>query len=97
MKSPSSAVFEESYEYRLLRRLLQLITPLHLVDPKSKDFRPANCTSYHDITRYIHEKAVEELIRLSELHGQNASASPPLQMSASPGADDHRRGRRPAR
>ncbi len=68
-------VFEESYEYRLLRRLLQLITPLHLVDPKSKDFRPANCTSYHDITRYIHEKAVEELIRLSELHGQNASAS----------------------
>ncbi len=68
-------VFEESYEYRLLRRLLQLITPLHLLDPKSKDFRPANCTSYHDITRYIHEKGVEELIRLSELHGQNASAS----------------------
>ncbi|TVM31526.1 pyruvate, water dikinase [Oceanidesulfovibrio marinus] len=62
----SQCVFEESYEYRLLRRLLKRITPLHLVDPKSDDFRPSNCTTFHDITRYIHEKAVSELIQLSE-------------------------------
>ncbi len=60
------AVYEDSYEYRLLRRLLKKITPLALVDPHSPDFTPAACRTYHDITRYIHEKAVAELIELSE-------------------------------
>jgi pyruvate, water dikinase len=60
------AVYEDSYEYRLLRRLLKKITPLNLVDPHSPDFTPARCRTYHDITRYIHERAVAELISLSE-------------------------------
>ena len=30
-------VFEETYEYRLLRRVLKKITPLNLVDPHAKD------------------------------------------------------------
>ncbi|EHJ48765.1 Pyruvate, water dikinase [Solidesulfovibrio carbinoliphilus subsp. oakridgensis] len=60
------AVYEDSYEYRLLRRLLKKITPLNLVDPHSPDFTPAACRTYHDITRYIHEQAVAELIDLSE-------------------------------
>lgn len=59
-------VFEEAYEYRLLRRVLKRINPLNLVDPLSKDFVPGRCQTYHDITRYIHEKAVERLIELSE-------------------------------
>jgi len=53
--------FEETYEYRLLRRLLKKITPLNLVDPHAKNFAARACRSYHDITRFIHEKAVEEL------------------------------------
>ena len=60
------AVYEDSYEYRLLRRLLKKITPLNLVDPHSPSFTPASCRTYHDITRYIHEQAVAELIALSE-------------------------------
>jgi pyruvate,water dikinase len=59
-------VFEESYEYRLMRRLLRKINPLNLVDPHREDFKPTSCRTYHDITRYIHEKAVEKLIDLSE-------------------------------
>ncbi|MFU2210016.1 PEP/pyruvate-binding domain-containing protein [Solidesulfovibrio sp. C21] len=59
-------VYEDSYEYRLLRRLLKKITPLALVDPHSRDFAPASCRTYHDITRFIHEKSVAELIELSE-------------------------------
>jgi pyruvate,water dikinase len=59
-------VFEESYEYRLLRRLLKRISPLNLMDPHAENFRPSACRTYHDITRYIHEKAVEGLISLSE-------------------------------
>ena len=59
-------MFEESYEYRLLRRLLKHIVPLNLVDPHADDFRPQACRTYHDITRYIHEKAVETLVALSQ-------------------------------
>lgn len=59
-------MFEESYEYRLLRRLLKHIAPLNLMDPHSDNFRPQACRTYHDITRYIHEKAVEALVALSQ-------------------------------
>ncbi|MGE4559432.1 MAG: pyruvate, water dikinase, partial [Desulfobulbus sp.] len=69
-------VFEDSYEYRLLGRLLRLISPLHLLDPQSEDFTPAACRTYHDITRFIHEKAVEELIHLSEKQGARYLSAP---------------------
>ena len=54
--------FEETYEYRLLRRVLKKITPLNMVDPHDKNFNTSGCRTYHDITRFIHEKAVEELV-----------------------------------
>jgi pyruvate,water dikinase len=69
-------VFEESREYRLLRRLLKRITALHLVDPHSENFKPAGCRTYHDITRWIHETAVEALIGLSESNWRGIEATP---------------------
>lgn len=69
-------VFEDAFEYRLLRRLLKRISPLNLVDPHGSDFRPSACRTYHDITRYIHEKAVEELIALSENHRKYLDCTP---------------------
>ncbi|MCX5882851.1 MAG: hypothetical protein NTU74_13930 [Deltaproteobacteria bacterium] len=59
-------VFEESYEYRLLRRILRKISPLNLLDPHDKNFRPSGCKTVHDIIRFIHEKAVKELIHLGD-------------------------------
>ncbi|HYA42314.1 MAG TPA: PEP/pyruvate-binding domain-containing protein [Syntrophobacteraceae bacterium] len=59
-------VFEESYEYRMLRRVLKKVNPLNLVDPHSEYFKAARCQTFHDITRFVHEKAVERLIDLSE-------------------------------
>ena len=53
---------EESPEYRLLRRVLRKIEPLNLLDPAEENFTPAACRTLHDITRFVHEKAVEELI-----------------------------------
>lgn len=53
---------EETFEYRLLRRVLKKIEPLHLIDPSAKNFTPKGCRSLHDITRFIHEKAVETII-----------------------------------
>jgi pyruvate,water dikinase len=56
---------EETFEYRLLRRVLKKIEPLRLLDPAEKNFTAKNCRSLHDITRFIHEKAVETLIELN--------------------------------
>jgi pyruvate,water dikinase len=57
--------FEDTYEYRLLRRVLKKIAPLYLVDPKDKNFAPRHFRTYHDITRFIHEKAVARLTQLN--------------------------------
>ncbi|MCL2457811.1 MAG: PEP-utilizing enzyme [Desulfobulbus sp.] len=53
-------------EYRMLRRLLRFIQPLHLVDPKTQEFAPENCQSFHDIIHFCHEQAVEELAHFQE-------------------------------
>jgi pyruvate,water dikinase len=67
--------FEESYEFRLLRRVLKKITPLNLVDPHAKDFSPPACRSLHDITRFIHEKAVEKLANFNYTRGMHDEAA----------------------
>jgi pyruvate, water dikinase len=59
-----STVFEETPEFRRLRRILRRVAPLHLIDPQSHDFTPEGCESVHDMIRFIHEKAVQELIDL---------------------------------
>jgi len=67
--------FEETYEYRLLRRILKKITPLNLVDPHARDFTPRACRTFHDITRFVHEKAVEELIDINYHRGLDSEAT----------------------
>lgn len=62
-----STVFEESFEFRLLRRLLKRVAPLHLIDPQSPDFSPEGCVTVHDLIRFMHEKAVTELMNLPSL------------------------------
>ncbi|MGC8603372.1 MAG: PEP/pyruvate-binding domain-containing protein [Desulfomonilaceae bacterium] len=59
-----SMVFEESPEFRLLRRLRKRIASLHLIDPYSASFTPGNCISVHDMIRFIHEKSVQELMEI---------------------------------
>ncbi len=59
-----STVFEESFEFRLLRRLLKRVAPLHLIDPQSPEFTAEGCVSVHDLIRFIHENAVQELMDL---------------------------------
>jgi pyruvate, water dikinase len=49
-----------------LRAVAELIIPLHLVDRRTPDFRPENCRTYHDITRFAHEKAMQEMFSLMD-------------------------------
>jgi len=61
-------VFEESWEYRTLKRVLKHISPLTLLDPKSDSFAPESCRTFHDIARYVHQRAVDKLTSLAETH-----------------------------
>jgi pyruvate,water dikinase len=46
---------------RALRKALVHIAPLNLIDPDGLDFRPSNCRTLHDITRFCHEQSVREV------------------------------------
>ncbi len=59
-----STAFEDAAEFRLLRRILKRIGPLTLVDPQDPGFTPEGCRSVHDVIRFVHEKAVQELMDL---------------------------------
>jgi len=49
-----------------LRAVLDLVLPLTLVDRRSPDFRPENCRTCHDLTRFAHEKAIQGMFGLMD-------------------------------
>jgi len=62
---PGDQVLRQSRAWKVLERVLKHITPLHLLDPRAESFRPENCTTYHALTRFGHEKAMAELFQIS--------------------------------
>jgi pyruvate,water dikinase len=71
-----SRPYQETPEFRALRRMLRHVAPLHLRDPGARGFDPEQCRTYHDIIRFAHERALVELGRLDgiELDGRHSSA-----------------------
>ncbi len=53
--------FKETQIYKLLQKVVKLIVPLNLSDPDAPNFRQEYCETFHDITRFCHEKAMHEL------------------------------------
>lgn len=47
-----------------LQTIMELVSPLHLLDPASPNFSPENCTSMHDLVRFAHEKGMVEMFSL---------------------------------
>ena len=54
-------LMEKSPVQSVLGDVLQVITPLNMLDTESMHFRPSSCETLHDITRYCHEKSVSEM------------------------------------
>jgi pyruvate,water dikinase len=54
--------------WQLLDKAAELIVPLHLLNPDGQDFKAENCRTFHDITRFCHEKAVHEMFRFGKKH-----------------------------
>ncbi len=58
--------FETTYEFQLLRRLLRRIAPLSLTDPEAPNFNAEGCQTFHDIMRFVHEKAIRALAQIGK-------------------------------
>ena len=67
----------------LLRRVAPYILPLHLVDPQSALFSPANCTSLHDVMRYAHELSYSEMFLLSDCLSENCAGGAASRLACS--------------
>jgi pyruvate,water dikinase len=66
LKAPrgDDAMLKQTRAFKVLERALKHIIRLNLLDPRSENFRPQFCQTYHDITRFAHEKAMAELFQI---------------------------------
>jgi pyruvate, water dikinase len=70
--------FRDTRVYRILEQVFERIGPLNLVHPDADIFTPANCRTYHDITRFSHEKAMSEMFSLGTDHDMDECHAIPL-------------------
>lgn len=73
--------YRSSKELRILRRILRWVAPITLVDPTAADFRAEKCSTFHDILRFSHEKAIDALIHFhADQGGKKGMQSRPLRL-----------------
>ncbi len=72
-RPPRKPMFDSPVHQRL-RTILDHLAPLNLTDPKAPHFTPSGCQTVHDVIRYAHEKAMQEMFGLSQSGKSSANA-----------------------
>jgi pyruvate,water dikinase len=60
-RRPEYELFKDTEIIKLLESLLAKISPLTLINPSAPEFQVENCRTFHDLTRFAHQKAMEEM------------------------------------
>ena len=64
--------------YHILQEIMTLVVPLNLTDPSSPFFKPSQCETLHDLTRFCHEKAVDQMFTFGKMSGFDAKSAKQL-------------------
>ncbi|MBF0537372.1 MAG: hypothetical protein HQL03_03860 [Nitrospirae bacterium] len=59
--------FKNTHLFKTLSKVLKHIVILNLVNPDSEDFKAEHCNTFHDITRFAHEKAMMEMFSMTDM------------------------------
>ncbi|MDM8541269.1 PEP/pyruvate-binding domain-containing protein [Desulfococcaceae bacterium HSG9] len=64
---PEFDFFDGDPLFNVLKKLLRNLSPLNLIHPLNDDFIIANCKTIHDITRFAHQKSMDEMFKGADM------------------------------
>lgn len=65
-KQPKVNLMKGSPTLVAAREALKTISPLNLADPESENFTPSGCETLHDVIRFMHEKSMRDMFKISD-------------------------------